>query len=96
MSFRSQKLLRALRGRGCVLCGATDGCASAHANSVELGKGMGIKAADYYSAWLCRRCHCLIDGRIGRLSHDEQQAMWTRAYLKTVALWFDEGIVVVK
>jgi hypothetical protein len=96
LSWRSPKLLRAARDRQCQRCGARDGVSAAHANSVVLGKGTGIKAPDFYTAWLCRPCHDLIDGRTGRWSHDECEAEWTRAYLKTVAIWFNEGIVVVK
>jgi hypothetical protein len=63
---------------------------------VVLGKGTGIKAEDCFIAFLCRPCHDLVDGRSGRLSHDEREAMWTQAYFKTISLLFNEGIVVVK
>jgi hypothetical protein len=96
MSFRSPKLLKSANGQPCVLCGATGSTVAAHANSVALGKGTGIKAPDFYTAFVCGHHHSLIDGREGRLSKEEKQELWMSAYLKTVALWFDSHIVVVK
>lgn len=96
MSFRSKTLLAAARDQPCVLCGSVGTTISAHANSVALGKGTGIKAPDYYVAWLCRACHDEIDGRTGRLTKQERYDLWTTAYLRTVAQWFEQGIVRVK
>ena len=67
-----------------------------HPFVVALGKGTGIKAPDFYIAWLCQECHSLYDGRTGRLTKDECDELWTRAYLRTVREWFEQGIVVVK
>lgn len=50
MSFRSKKLLDSARDQPCVLCGSKGTTVAAHANSVALGKGVGIKAPDYYTA----------------------------------------------
>lgn len=96
MSFRSKKLLRSAEGQSCVLCGDVGTTVSCHVRSVSLGSGTGIKAPDYYTAHLCQHHHNLVDGRVGKLSRDEQMEMWTSAYLKTVARWFDQGFVVVK
>jgi hypothetical protein len=96
MLYRNKKLLTAARDQACVLCGSVGTTVACHANSVELGKGMGIKAPDYYTAWLCQRCHNQLDGRSGRLMQCDMKEMWTRAYLRTVAQWFEQGIVVVK
>jgi hypothetical protein len=96
MSYRSPKLLRAARDRQCQRCGARDGVSAAHANSVALGKGTGIKVGDQLTAWLCRPCHDLVDGRAGRLSHDERELIWLQAFAHTVKILFEEGIVVVK
>lgn len=97
MSFRSKKLLDSAEGQSCVLCEKEDGTTvAAHANSVALGKGKGIKPPDYYTAHVCHGCHDLIDGRAGKLSKEEKMEMWTRAFVRTVARWFNQGIVGVK
>lgn len=96
MSFRSPKLLKAARDQACTLCGSVGTTVPAHANSVALGKGTGIKAPDYYHAHLCQSCHDLYDGRQGQLSREEREGLWMRAYLRTVARWFEQGHVVVK
>jgi DNA-directed RNA polymerase subunit RPC12/RpoP len=92
MSYRNKKLLKAAREYACVLCGKGGTTVAAHANSVALGKGTGIKAPDYYVAYVCHECHDRIDGR---RYDDDPQGLWTRAYLKTVALWFEKGLVIV-
>lgn len=96
VSFRSPKLLNAARDQPCVLCGSTGTTIAAHANSVALGKGTGCKAPDFYTAWLCQACHDWVDGRVGHLTKDEKQERWTTAYLRTVAQWFELGVVKVK
>jgi len=97
MTFRSPKLLRSAEGQPCTICGVNDGTTvAAHANSVELGKGVGIKVPDFYTAILCSVCHALLDGRIGKLTKDEKWEMWVTAYLRTVKRWFTDGVVVVK
>lgn len=78
-----------------MLCGHRGTTVAAHANSVALGKGTGIKAPDYYTAWVCQRCHDEIDGRTGRLTKEERQELWQRAFIRTVARWFELGIVIV-
>lgn len=95
MHYRNARLLRAAQDQPCVLCGSEGETVAAHANSVALGKGMGIKAPDFYTAWVCRDHHDLIDGRTGSLTKDEKTALWTEAYLKTVAAWFTQGVVIV-
>lgn len=93
-TFRSKKLLDSAKDQPCCWCGASDGSTVAcHVNSVALGKGTGIKAPDYYVAYLCHDCHGRCDGRAGTLTKDEKAEMWTWAYLRTVARWFEEGIV---
>lgn len=96
MSYRSKKLLASSEGQSCVICGDVGSTVSAHANSVALGKGTGIKCPDFYVAHLCHTCHALYDGRAGRLTKAEKEDLWVTAYLRTVARWFNQGIVVVK
>lgn len=94
--FRSKALLDSAEGKPCDCCGSTGTTVSAHANSVALGKGAGIKVPDFYTARLCDVCHALYDGRLGKLTKAEKAELWMTAYLRTVAAWFKEGIVCVK
>jgi hypothetical protein len=93
MQYRSPKLLKSAQGQRCQYCDSLGTTVSCHANRVALGKGTGIKAPDFYVAWLCQECHSLYDGRTGRLTKDECDELWTRAYLRTVREWFLQGIV---
>lgn len=93
MHFRSRKLLRAAKDRPCVLCGSVGTTVSAHTNKVELGHGTGCKAPDFYVVWVCQKHHDEMDGRIGNLTKEERFEMWVRAYLRTVAIWFNSGLV---
>lgn len=93
MTFRSPKLLRAAKDRACVLCRSVGTTVAAHTNSLELGRGFGHKAPDYYVAYVCQRCHDEIDGRAGGLSKEEKRELWMRAFVRTVALWFEDGII---
>lgn len=92
-TFRSPKLLKGANGEPCVLCQSVGTTVAAHSNSQEHGRGMGHKAPDYYVAYVCQRCHDLIDGRSGGLSKDEKRELWLRAFVRTVSLWFERGIV---
>lgn len=96
MAYRNKKLLASAEGQSCTVCGAVGTTISAHANSVALGKGTGIKVPDFYVAHLCARCHDLYDGRRGKLTKGEKEEMWMAAYLRTVARWFNQGLVIVK
>ena len=94
MTYYNKKLLDAARDRACVLCDTQDGTVvAAHSNALEHGRGIGHKTASYFTAYVCVRCHDLIDGRAGKLSKEEKRDMWLRAWVKTVPIWFEEGIV---
>ena len=93
MTFRSHKLLKAANGRPCVLCSSVGTTVAAHSNSLAHGRGIGHKAPDYYVAYLCQRCHDRCDGRSGGLSKVEKRELWLSAWVRTVAIWFQEGIV---
>ena len=95
-AFRSKKLTDAAEGRPCVLCGACGTTVAAHSNALSHGRGMGLKAPDFMVAYVCQRHHDLIDGRAGLLAENDKREMWMRAWARTVKLWFDEGIVIVK
>lgn len=96
--YRNRELLRSAQGKECAnpSCSQSGTTVSAHLNSVMHGKGMGIKAPDYYTAHLCQQCHDLVDGRTGNLSMEERQDIWMAAYLVTVARWFNDGVVHVR
>lgn len=93
MAYRNKKLLASAEGQACTICGSVGTTVSAHANSVALGKGVGIKVPDFYVAHLCQVCHDLYDGRRGNLTKAEKDEMWIAAYLRTVARWFNQGLV---
>ena len=93
MTFRAPKLLKAANGRPCVLCNSVGTTVAAHSNSLEHGRGFAHKAPDYFVAYLCHRCHDEIDGRSGQLTKEEKRARWLSAFIRTVALWFEEGVV---
>jgi hypothetical protein len=93
VTYRNPKLLSAARDRPCVLCGSVGTTVAAHSNSLEHGRGMGHKAPDWAIAYVCQSCHDQIDGRSGGLSKDQKRELWLRAFVKTVGVWFLEGIV---
>lgn len=96
MTFRSPKLLKAANGRPCVLCGSVGTTVAAHSNSLSHGHGMGYKAPDFYVAYVCQMHHDQIDGRAGGLTREEKRDLWMAAWVKTVDIWFTEGMVAVK
>lgn len=93
--YRNTALLRSADGQPCAnrRCGAIGTTVAAHINSVAHGKGVGIKAPDYYTAHLCEVCHALVDGRLGKLTKEEKRELWMEAYLVTVERWFKQGII---
>ncbi len=93
MTYRNAKLLRAAKDRACVLCASEGTTVAAHSNALEHGRGYGHKSPDFYVCYVCQTCHDTIDGRRGGLSRDEKREMWNRAFARTVAIWFEEGIV---
>lgn len=93
MTYRSEKLLRAVRDLPCQSCGAEDGTVvAAHSNRLADGKGRGLKAPDYRIAALCFRCHAELDqGR--KLSRDERAELWLSAHHKTIGELFERGVI---
>jgi transcription elongation factor Elf1 len=91
--FRSKKLLASVKDFDCQVCGKYGQTVPAHANWQEYGKGMGLKAHDMYVAAVCTHCHDMIDGRIGKLTEDEKRELWHRAWVRTVYLWFEHGVI---
>ena len=61
MTFRSEKLRRAVATLPCVCCGRAGETQAAHANLSVFGKGMGHKASDAAIMALCIICHATLD-----------------------------------
>ena len=92
--YRNKKLLQAARDQACQNCGAMDGTVvAAHSNQLRDGRGHAFKCADYRVAYLCIRCHDLVDGRSGKLTKQEKIDMWEEAHRKTIGLIFENEIV---
>lgn len=87
------KLLRAAKDAPCALCGHVGTTVAAHSNALRHGHGIGVKAADFYCAYVCQDHHDLIDGRKGKLTLQEKREMWLLAWERTVKYWFEQGIV---
>jgi len=80
-----------------VMCHTQDDTiVAAHSNLMEHGKGMGHKAHDGMTAWLCHRCHSQLDQ--GSLMSKEERNVYTlRAICRTyVHMWDQQLIEVVK
>ncbi len=93
MTYRNKRLLQAAEGRDCVLCGSNGTTVAAHSNALEHGRGFAHRAPDYFIAYVCHSCHDEIDGRKGGLSKQEKRDRWLTAFVRTVAVMFEEGIV---
>ncbi len=79
----------------CMSCGKVnyDGhqLCLAHSNRNQDGKGRGLKSHDEKGAIVCNDCHNLIDGKTGKLSRYEAQAMHISAHEKTLQWWLQKG-----
>ena len=94
MTYRNSKLLKSANGAPCQSCGAEDGTiVAAHSNQSRDGRGYALKSADYRVAYLCVRCHDLVDGRAGRLDKQEKIEMWEAAHRRTIGYFFESGVV---
>ena len=94
--YRNRKLLDAARQLPCQHCGKQDGTTvAAHSNQLRDGKGRGLKAHDYRIATLCFSCHSTLD-QGAKLTKAERIEMWEEAHRKTIAEFFEQGIIDVK
>lgn len=92
MNYRSPALLKLARGQKCLLL-AVEGCqyhngsttVAAHSNQQKHGKGMGIKAHDYYTVWACAVCHTWLDQ--GKAPKAEKQRAFDAAHKRQVIEW---------
>jgi len=92
--MRLPKLLKAANGAPCAICGEIGTTVAAHSNALRHGHGIGVKPHDFYTAYVCQDHHDMIDGRKGKLTLSEKREMWELAWERTVAYWFENGIVV--
>ena len=58
-----------------------------HADGIRYGKGIGIKAHDYYHVAGCAKCHRAYEN----LPKSEKQEAFDLANMRTLALDFNEG-----
>lgn len=87
-AHRSPRWLRAVATLPCVLCGA-HGTQAAHRN---LGKALGLKTDDAWTAALCPPCHRDIDS--GReLSREERRTLMDEAILLTLQQLARRGLI---
>lgn len=69
---------------------SSHGCEPAHSNQSRHGKGMSIKADDFYHAAACHSCHAELDqGR--KLTRAEKIDFWQAGWERTMALYFKNG-----
>lgn len=67
-----------------------------HSNSLEDGKGTGTKAHDI-TAFLCKDCHDLIDGRTHKeLTRDQRNLIFYKGVYNTWLYLMREGILEIK
>lgn len=90
MTWRSPKLLAAVRELPCQSCGAQDGtvCA-AHANK---DKGMGIKSSDATVSALCFKCHAMLD-QSGTMTKQVRREFEEKMNLKTLRALLERELV---
>lgn len=64
----------------------------AHSNSLAHGRGSYHKSKDEFGAYLCFRCHQLVDVGHG-LSKEEKREYHFKAWVKTVEWWITNGYI---
>lgn len=105
MTIRSRKLLDYACGCACQNCGRKDDTVvAAHANRQQLGKGMGSKAPDIFTAHLCYACHSWLDQGGTQLdptcvyspTRSGKWEMFERAMHRTWAYLWEAGIIGLK
>jgi hypothetical protein len=88
--YRNKELLRYARHCECQHCFLPfmqDTVVAAHSNQLRHGKGMGIKAHDCFIAYLCCRCHDIVDGRaLPNLDQSTRERIWNIGHQNTLNL----------
>lgn len=90
--YRDKDLLAMAQGQECLLmltrrCMGDEGSTTVacHDNSLQSGKGMGLKADDSRSVWGCYFCHSFFDQ--GKMEYEEKQEAFEDAYRRQVEEW---------
>lgn len=97
MNFRSPKLLKDARGRGCLIrvpgicCGRAETSVAAHANWSEYGKGMSIKAHDWATCRACFTCHAWLDQGGAPLA--QKKRLWFAGWVRQLADWLRRRVI---
>lgn len=87
MSYRNEKLRRAVADLPCAQCGREGATQASHRNE---GKGMGLKTSDALVAALCVDCHREVDQ--GKdLERWERRELWDRAFIETMRQLIEAG-----
>lgn len=98
--FRNRRLLDLAHREDaeCGNCGSEGPCEPAHSNMMQHGKGKSHKADDVFNAHLCHACHVWLDQGIGMdptgtwtCDRADKQAMWRRAFDRTLLLMWRRG-----
>lgn len=93
MTYRNKKLLMLARGQACVMCNTQDGTiVAAHSNLGEHGKGMGKKAHDGMTMWLCYRCHSELD-QGSSMNRVQRREFTLEAICKTYQRLWDQELI---
>jgi len=91
--YRNPKLLKLAQFSPCQVCGIQDNTiVAAHSNQLRDGKGRGLKAHDYRIAYLCHKCHWVID-QSPELNKQSKFEMWDEAHRSTIGWLFENGYI---
>jgi Protein of unknown function (DUF1364) len=92
MGLRIATLRDSARTETCTHCGADDGTIVwAHSNALAHGRGASFKAHDLMGAYLCHRCHDLVDGRAGALTKQQKRFMFIEAWAASMVRLIEKG-----
>lgn len=94
------KITESARGKRCqvqipgVCNGNTETVVWAHANSLQFGKGIGMKTHDLLGAYACQCCHDVYDRRI-KTTHERAfiESCFMEGHMKSLRILIDEGLV---
>jgi len=100
--MKSNALRQAARGQGCafqivsVCNGNPETTVLCHLP--DESHGMGLKSSDLGSAAFgCSSCHDVVDGRKCSLEYEENRWFYNyRAMVRTLAKWFELGLIKIK
>ncbi|MBI4695545.1 MAG: DUF1364 family protein [Gammaproteobacteria bacterium] len=102
MNYRNPELLELARGKPCMMrlqrvCnGNPETVVWAHLNSLDSGKGTGIKGHDSEGGFACSACHDALDGRTRvHYSRNELREAGLHMMRRTMTFLLAEGLIAV-